>query len=341
MKRKTNQVSTAAPARSVDLAHVSDHPRRYVGEELHFFTRLELGEALPGWSLSVSLPRVFELKRNEPLPGGLVKSVTVQEKGDAELILTWHFYQIPLEGIRIEFETIVTVTDPGENGKFACEAVVRDEMGMDMAHEGVEVFVSTQSDYMRFLPEIYAGNNFLGRFMMLFESFWKPVEKQISGSDVYYDPKLAPVEFLPWLASWIGVPFDENLPVERQRMLLNSAFSIYQRFGTRQSMIDYLTLYTGGVVDVYEHRAQNFKLNREFQLGPAIALGRTNQPHTFTVSITVERDKVLRLLGANTINPEIQYRRKIETLINAQKPAHTAFNLELKIIEPAGTLPAA
>ena len=341
MKRKTNQASTATTAHSVDLAHVADFPRRYVGEDLHFFTRLEIGANPPGWSLSVSLPLIFELKRNEPIPGNLIKSVTVEEKAETALVLTWHFHQIPQGGAQFEFETLVTVTDPGENGKFPCEAVVRDEMGMVVAREGVEISVATQSDYMRFLPEIYAGNNFLGRFMMLFESFWKPVEKQVSGSDVYYDPKMAPVEFLPWLASWTGVPFDENLPEERQRILLNSAFSIYQRFGTRQSMIDYLTIYTGGVVDVYEHRAQNFKLNREFQLGPAIALGRTNQPHTFTVSIVVERDKVLRLLGSNTINPEIQYRRKIETVINAQKPAHTAFNLELKIIEPAGTTPAA
>ena len=90
--------------------------------------------------------------------------------------------------------------------------------------------------------------------------FLAPLESQVAQSDGYYDPDLTPEGFLPWLATWIGVAWDDSLPVARQRRLLGEALRLYQKRGTRAALEEYLRIYSGGEVEIVEHRAQNFSL---------------------------------------------------------------------------------
>nr|MBP7694565.1 hypothetical protein [Anaerolineales bacterium] len=60
-----------------------------------------------------------------------------------------------------------------------------------------------------------------------------------------------------------------------------------------------------------------------------IALGTTNQPHTFRV--------ILPLPDAPDAHQAQERQRIIAAIIEAEKPAHTAYTLEL----PAGPAPAA
>ena len=56
----------------------------------------------------------------------------------------------------------------------------------------VELTVKADASYMRFLPEMYSYDDFMNRFLMMFESFWKPISQQISMGESYYDPDLTP-----------------------------------------------------------------------------------------------------------------------------------------------------
>ena len=200
-----------------------------------------------------------------------------------------------------------------------------------VCRESVRIAVHPSGSYIHHLPEIYQGSDFIGRYLMLFESFWKPINQQINQIDMYFDPDFTPSSFLPWLASWLGVTWDDSLPENRKRKLLQIAVSLYQRRGTKSALEDYLRVYSQGEVEIIEHRSQNFALGQDSKLGSAIALGNQNLPHTFSVNVNVDENEVKRMVFDNPSQNEEMYTQKLEEIIEHQKPAQTAFRLNLDV----------
>ncbi|HEY4720700.1 MAG TPA: FHA domain-containing protein, partial [Anaerolineae bacterium] len=62
-----------------------------------------------------------------------------------------------------------------------------------------------QSSYLKYMPTVYGTSGFIGRFLMIFESILTPVDRQIGNLPYYFDPRMAPPDFLPWLAGWLGL----------------------------------------------------------------------------------------------------------------------------------------
>ena len=304
----------------VTIDHVADFTHRYPGEDLAFHTCLRAPDGTAGLRVVVSLPEGLALQEIAPLDGARVR----EEDGGLEV--EWRLDESALPGERHEW-ALKTRVGPAEYERaLASRARLLDADGQEIASETARVRVNTRSSYMAYLPEIYHENDFLNRLLMLFESFWKPIEGQVSQPDVYFDPSLTPEEFLPWMASWVGISWDENLPAGRKRALLGSAVGLYQSRGTRQALIDTLSLYSGGRVEIIEHRAQNFILGRSASLGRTIALGTSNLPHSFIVRVQVGRDEL-----GDQPNSEKHYRQRLEAMIAAHKPAHTTFELQLQV----------
>jgi hypothetical protein len=136
---------------------------------------------------------------------------------------------------------------------------------------------------------------------------------------------------LPWLASWFNLVLDERWPEEKRRRLLRSAVSLYRQRGTCRGLREYLKIYTGEIPQIIEHRARNLVLGIDARLGPGVALGTQNEPHTFTVILRlppvdgVEKEEI--------VQKEENRRRVIERIIEGEKPAHTAYNLQLESLE--------
>ena len=186
--------------------------------------------------------------------------------------------------------------------------------------ETVTVAVFAKSRYLRHLPALYEYDELMGRYLMLFESFWDPIEGQIDQLPYFFDPDTAPPDLLPWLASWLDLLLDKRWPESKRRQLIQSAVRLYRRRGTHDGLADYLELYTGVRPQIVEHRAENFVLGSEARLGQSIALGRRNAPHTFTVKL-----KLPRLPEA-----EAKARKRvIEQIIETEKPAYTAYLLDI------------
>lgn len=336
------------PDRYGCISHVADNGKRYPSEPVNFYTQVKAGDlTVPGSSsresiLSVFVPVGLALEDYLPRTGGNgtpVSSVVVRDTPEGAWI-DWCLDSLP-EGAVIEVITRTRVRPTEHNLYVTSNAVLRSAQGDISAKESATVAVRAQSVYMRHLPEIYHGDDLMNRLLMLVESFWQPLEEQIAHPEVYYDAGLAPEGFLNWLAGWIGVPMEENIPPERKRRLLSAALSLYQRYGTRSALIEFLRLYTGGEVEIYEHRAENFCLGPQARLGLTMALGQWNFPHTFTIKLSIPRQELLDLFdkeqAANAVMAEKMYRRRIEAIIDAQKPAHTAFTLNLNIIDAAKT----
>jgi len=157
-----------------------------------------------------------------------------------------------------------------------------------------------QSSYLRHLPAMYQEEEFFGRFLMVFEDVLSPVEHVLHNIHLYFDPMMAPPGFLAWLATWVDLVLDENWPIQKRRELIKAGVELYSWRGTKRGLGEYLKIYTGVEPEVIEHfDAEEDGLYR------------------FSVIIRVPKPKAL---------DETLVRR----VINAEKPAHTTYDLKIQ-----------
>lgn len=151
------------------------------------------------------------------------------------------------------------------------------------------------SQYLRDLPVIFHAQDFLGRFLQIFESLWEPLEQREDHIDMYFSPRTCPVSFLPWLASWLHIALNPHWPEVRCRALLADAMDLYRWRGTAYGLTRMLEVCTGITPVLREDPAQ---------------------PCVFHISMTLPAGSGLR-------------RELIEELIVSHKPAHAGYVLEV------------
>lgn len=315
--------------------HVVDFHRRYPGEKVTLFTRVEVLKPLADLTLRLSLPEGLKLGEFWAVSKRDGQASSVEVDGSRR-ILVWVLAGELTPRKCYEYRTEATVAPTSRDVQIESKALLtgtaeNSARQVVLAEESTTISVQSKGRYLRYLPEIYEQDDLMSRLLMLFESFWAPIEMQIDNMHCYFDPRLTSNRLLPWLATWVGLDPDARLPEERQRELLRSAVSLYRRRGTGHGLKHYLEIYTGGEAKIIEYRAENFRLGPEAKLGPNIALGRENEPHTFTVMLSLPP---LSDSGqGNRRNPDEiasqakKRRRMIERIIETQKPAHTGYKL--------------
>ncbi len=160
----------------------------------------------------------------------------------------------------------------------------------------VPVGLTVESRHLiQYLPGIYQ-TDFMKRFLGIFESIQVPIEWVIDNFDLFLNPATAPTDFLPWLANWFELAWDSDWTSQQRRMFLQEAHQIYARRGTSWALSRVLEIYTGVVPEIEDQKEDL-------------------APFTFLVRIPATRRKFKRA--------------RIETLIEANKPAYTAFILEI------------
>lgn len=154
------------------------------------------------------------------------------------------------------------------------------------------------SMYTRYLPDIYQENDFLQRFLCIFEDIWEPLEQRQDHIALYFDPRTCPVSFLPWLASWLDIPLNTHWPESRQRRLLEQAMELYSWRGTGYGLARMIEICTGLTPKITE---------------------KPDEPFVFSIRITF----------SSTSRSEGIDRALLEELIQAHKPAHAGYRLEI------------
>lgn len=176
---------------------------------------------------------------------------------------------------------------------------------------------------LEYLPAFCSADDFLGRFLLVFEDILTPIEGVVGQAHLYLDPGMMPQEFLPWIASWLDLVLDENWPVDKRRNLVRSAVELYRWRGTRRGLREYVRVYTGVEPTITEHLG-GIALGSQAHLGENTVLGE-GRDHCFTVTLEVE-------------DPEAIDVQRVKTIIEAEKPAHTAYILNVvHRAEPAAT----
>ncbi len=153
-----------------------------------------------------------------------------------------------------------------------------------------------RSRWLQYLPYIYSEHPFLGRYLLLFEDLFGPMDQTVAHFYLYLDPRTAPESFLGVLAGWLGLVLDDRWPAERRRAILRSAVEMYDYRGTKKGMTQLLEASTGGRVEIEEN---------------------SHGPHSFRVTITTADE--------GQVDKAI-----VRHLIDTNKPTHTVYQLEIR-----------
>ena len=162
--------------------------------------------------------------------------------------------------------------------------------------------LETPSPIIGLLPGIYQEDHFTERFTAGFDAVLAPVLSTLDCLDAYVDPALAPDDFLPWLAGWVGVVLAEDWPVERQRALLRAIVPLYRMRGTAEGLRAEVELYSGGHVEIEETGAAGWS--------PSPGGAPPGTPG-FRVTVRVQ-----------VADPSVVSRTGLEAVVAAALPAH-------------------
>ncbi|GAA0261859.1 phage tail protein [Saccharothrix mutabilis subsp. mutabilis] len=102
------------------------------------------------------------------------------------------------------------------------------------------------------LPAVYLEDEFTQRFLAALDEVLAPVFTALDGFAGYLDPKVAPEDFLDWLAHWVALDVGEGWSVLQRRALVANAVQLHRWRGTRRGLIAHVRLLTGGQVEVVD-----------------------------------------------------------------------------------------
>jgi phage tail-like protein len=356
------------PGAALTIDHVADFCKRYPGEPVTLFTRVVVHEPVAGFMVRIELPPALVVEEYHAVGSERTASYEVAsgqsgvfletQQGDT-LVVATTTRRLARRGLIEQVKPLYYLVwaveeaqEAGSSHEYVLRAMI-EPLFVDMTvashawvYAGVgraaqqvnsdtaEIAVQAKGRYLAHLPALYEQDDFMGRFLMLFESFWRPIDLQLGAIDNYFDPWLTPARFLPWLAEWFHLELDENWTEAQQRRLLSSIMRLYRKRGTKQALQEYLEIFTGKRVEIAEHRARDFRLGTSARLGVGVAIGTGNVPHTFTVRVRVaplspppgmegkEAEQEVALMEQRRL-------RIIESIIESQRPAHTRYILEV------------
>lgn len=109
----------------------------------------------------------------------------------------------------------------------------------------------------RYLPAVFVEEplsaDFSDRFLSIFDTTLRSLERHLDTLPRFFDPRSAPVaregraglDFLTWLASWIDVAPDRHMPEAQRREYVKEAIRVRRLHGTRLGLYRHLLVYLG------------------------------------------------------------------------------------------------
>lgn len=115
-----------------------------------------------------------------------------------------------------------------------------------------------QSTWLKYLPAIYSDDEFMGRYLLIFESMLNPIIWVIDNFDLFLSVEIAPHEWLAWMASWFDMLLLPELPMPRQREIMRQLGWLFLRRGTPSGLKRLLELYFGVTPEIIEDEVCHF-----------------------------------------------------------------------------------
>jgi phage tail-like protein len=210
-------------------------------------------------------------------------------------------------------------------------------------------------DYLRRLPKTFSRDataaSFLLRYLSMFEGFLGEIEARSADRDLLLDPRSAPEEALPWLASFVGLLLDErwaSAPAPRgqpaadaRRKIIEAAVWLFRYRGTLPGLKRFIELYTGFPVVIIEHfrlrglgaavlgdtgsASSSSVVGYGFRVGGAVAAD-TPTPISGTVAdaFRTHAHRFTVIIPAALTTEQLDV---VNNIISVHRPAHTIFDV--------------
>jgi phage tail-like protein len=96
--------------------------------------------------------------------------------------------------------------------------------------------------YVReYLPDVFAQDpvaaSFLERYLANPEGIFTAIEDRVAAAQRLYDVRTVDGEYLPWLASWLGVVLEADWEDERRRLFIDHLPELFRLRGTRAGLL--------------------------------------------------------------------------------------------------------
>jgi phage tail-like protein len=202
------------------------------------------------------------------------------------------------------------------------------------------------SSLLKYLPEIYSEDPFLGYYLAAFEKILlrnpdkageRGLEQKIESIASYFNPlkekkaepieqrppeffiEQTPPEFLQWLSGWVALSLRADLNELRQREFIRNAVRLYQLRGTKKGLEEVVSLYTqlGATITEPSFPFQVETTGRSRVGDETVIEG--GAPFVFHV--------LINLSTTDTAEIKKQY-DVVMAILNMEKPSHTQFILD-------------
>lgn len=188
----------------------------------------------------------------------------------------------------------------------------------------VRVRVAKQS-LMRFLPTVYqprapGERAFLRDFLWIFQHLYDGVSRRLDTMHEVFNPYTTPPDFLPWLASWFAISFDETMDEPLRRRILREAVTLFRIRGTREAIERMVRLFVGLDVKVIENRwpFRGLRIGVSSTIGvDTMILPEVSMGHTFVVKVPARPED----LGETVLV-------RLHRVLEAEKPASSNYFLQ-------------
>ncbi|MEY2225874.1 MULTISPECIES: phage tail protein [Streptomyces] len=169
------------------------------------------------------------------------------------------------------------------------------------------------------LPALYADDDFAQRFTAGLDTVLAPVFTTLDNLPSYLDPRLAPADFLSWLASWVGGVDDPRWPIELRREAVARAVELHRWRGTRRGLTEALRLVLGVSAEVGGDGGATWSRTAGAELPPPPA-------DEVLVRVWPRREGAAYEVDAD----------RVRSLVRTLCPVHTACRVEVLSGPPAG-----
>lgn len=159
------------------------------------------------------------------------------------------------------------------------------------------------------MPAVYTDDDFTQRFTQALDEVLAPVFTVLDCFAAYLDPRLAPPDFVDWLAGWVALDLDESWSCEQRRELVASAVHLHRLRGTKRGIADHVELLTGGSAEVVDS-------------GGTAVSDQANGPLPGSSPARV-------LIRIRVADPDSVDRARITAAVRRTVPAHVATTIEV------------
>jgi len=194
----------------------------------------------------------------------------------------------------------------------------------------IKVEIATRP-WVNFLPGIYQDSDeenadFLQRFLLISAHLTSGIEERLEYLHEFFDPRLTPSGFLPWLASWLAMPLLEGWDEDKRREIIQRIPELYRLRGTARGLKLALRLFADVKAEIREGEwpypgmviGKSSTVGKDTVLSPPVFISQC-----FTVELPDKKSEIPR-----------ERLRTVQALVETEKPAHAHYALVFQETEP-------